>query len=235
MNTQQSTPLRGMTRKLQQFSRDITGIKLEPIVALSSLQTAGAELLSVLSAERQSECFFRDLPAEQALTLLAAQLATLNAIQPCSNLFINLPMTVFTAPKHVQQLLQMKTPPLNIEIVDPAHFLTLPPARQARAIARLKRLKMAGHRLWLDDVDEALVQPFLSCRLPLSGIKIDKRAFWRLRTSPALAQLVAQCSQLAAHVLIEGIETDRDYACALQAGAGYGQGYYWPSWRWPED
>jgi predicted signal transduction protein with EAL and GGDEF domain len=66
------------------------------------------------------------------------------------------------------------------------------------------------------------VQSFLSCR-PLSGIKIDKEAFWRLRATPALRQLVSLCFQLAGKVLIEGIETERDRTWALQAGADFGQ------------
>ena len=39
----------------------------------------------------------------------------------------------------------------------------------------------------------------------------------------------------AGSVLIEGIGTERDRIWALQAGADLGQGYYWPSWTWPED
>ncbi|MFT4293569.1 MAG: diguanylate phosphodiesterase, partial [Enterobacter sp.] len=48
-------------------------------------------------------------------------------------------------------------------------------------------------------------------------------------------RLVTLCSQLAGHVLIEGIENDQDRAYALQAGAGLGQGYHWPCWYWSED
>jgi EAL domain-containing protein (putative c-di-GMP-specific phosphodiesterase class I) len=89
---------------------------------------------------------------------------------------------------------------------------------------------LSGLMTWMTSV-----QSFLSCRLPLSGIKIDKEAFWRLRDTPALRQLVSLCFQLAGKVLIEGIETERDRTWALQAGADLGQGYYWPSWTWPED
>lgn len=53
--------------------------------------------------------------------------------------------------------------------------------------------------------------------------KIDKIAFWRLRETPALTQLVTLCSKIAANVLIEGIETERDRTCALHAGARFGQ------------
>jgi predicted class III extradiol MEMO1 family dioxygenase len=44
--------------RLQHISRNITGIKLEPIVALSTSRTVGAEVLSVLSPHQQSERFF---------------------------------------------------------------------------------------------------------------------------------------------------------------------------------
>jgi EAL domain-containing protein (putative c-di-GMP-specific phosphodiesterase class I) len=112
--------------------------------------------------------------------------------------------------------------------------LALSVAKQA-ARSESAAAEQTGHAIWLDDIDDVLVQSFLSCRLPLSGIKIDKEAFWRLRDTPALRQLVSLCFQLAGKVLIEGIETERDRTWALQAGADLGQGYYWPSWTWPED
>ena len=124
---------------------------------------------------------------------------------------------------------------LNIEIVDLASFLALTLVEKQHVVQNLRQLSRQGHAIWLDDVDDVTVQSFLSCRLPLSGIKIDKEAFWRLRDTPELRQLVSLCFQLAGKVLIEGIETERDRTWALQAGADLGQGYYWPSWTWPED
>ena len=125
--------------------------------------------------------------------------------------------------------------PLNIEFVDPASILALSVAQKQFVVQNLHQLSRRGHAIWLDDIDDVLVQSFLSFRLPLSGIKIDKEAFWRLRDTPELRQLVSLCFQLAGKVLIEGIETERDRTCALQAGADLGQGYFWPSWTWPED
>lgn len=220
---------------VQHISRDITGIKLEPIVALSSSRTIGAEVLSVLSPHQQSEDFFRDWSAARALMLLEAQIAALKNPSPCDNLFINVPITVLTIPDMFQRLLQLNSPPLNIELVEPASFFSLSDPTRLRVSCALQQLTAQGHRIWLDDIDEASGRAFLSCRLPLSGIKIDKMAFWRLRATPALTQLVGLCSKIAANVLIEGIETEKDRECALQAGARFGQGYYWPSWRWQED
>lgn len=225
----------GFPSCVQHISRDITGIKLEPIVALSSSRTIGAEVLSVLSPYQQSEDFFRDWSAARALMLLEAQIAALKNPSPCDNLFINVPITVLTIPDMFQRLLQLNSPPLNIELVEPASFFSLSDPTRLRVSCALQQLTAQGHRIWLDDIDEASGRAFLSCRLPLSGIKIDKMAFWRLRATPALTQLVGLCSKIAANVLIEGIETEKDRECALQAGARFGQGYYWPSWRWQED
>ena len=47
----------GFPACVQHISHDITGIKLEPIVALSSSRAVGAEVLSVLSPHQQSESF----------------------------------------------------------------------------------------------------------------------------------------------------------------------------------
>jgi len=169
------------------------------------------------------------------MTLLEAQLAALKNTPHGHNLFINLPITVLTEPASFQRLIKLKNTPLNIEIVDPPVFLTFSAAQKQSAIQNMRTLRQQGHSIWLDDIDEIIIQPFLFCRLPLSGIKIDKDAFWRLRATPALRQLVSRCFQLAGSVLIEGIETERDRTWALQAGADFGQGYYWPSWTWPED
>ena len=227
--------LTSTSSRLQQLSHDITGIKLEPIVALASSRRVGVEVLSVLSPRQQSERFFRNRSAEQSLMLLEIQLAALQSAFERHNLFVNLPITVFSEGDNFQRMLALNAPPLNVEIVDPDAFFDLPAPRQRDVIRRLRWLRRRGHQVWLDDLDEATVQPFLSQRLPLSGIKIDKLAFWRLRGTPALTKLVTLCTHIAGHVLIEGIETEKDYACALRAGAGLGQGFYWPSWTWPED
>ena len=221
--------------RLHDISQDIVGIKLEPVVALTSQQRVGVEVLSVLSDTCYSEDFFRHQPAGWSMTLLEAQLAALKNTPHGHNLFINLPITVLTEPTSFQRLIKLKNTPLNIEIVDPPVFLTFSAAQKQSAIQNMRTLRQQGHSIWLDDIDEIIIQPFLFCRLPLSGIKIDKDAFWRLRATPALRQLVSRCFQLAGSVLIEGIETERDRTWALQAGADFGQGYYWPSWTWPED
>lgn len=221
--------------RLKHISRDITGIKLEPIVVLATSHRIGVEVLSILSPARQSEDFFHEQSAEQSLMLLEAQLGVLKNVPGCNNIFINVPITVLTVPALFLHLLQLRSPPLNIEIVDPTDFFKLTDAQRHQVIRRLNQLTIEGHRIWLDDMDDVMIRPFLAWPLPLSGIKIDKEAFWRLRATPALRRLVTQCFRLAGNVLIEGIETEKDRACAQQAGAQLGQGYYWPSWTWSED
>lgn len=221
--------------RLQSISHDIVGIKLEPIVALNAQRRVGMEVLSVLSDAQHSEDFFRHQSSDGSLTLLEAQLAALKNTPYGNNLFINLPITVLTESASFQRLITLKTLPLNIEIVDLPLFVAFSAVQKQSAIRNLQQLRERGHHIWLDDIDEIIIQPFLLCRLPLSGIKIDKDAFWRLRATPALRKLVSLSFQLAGSVLIEGIETERDRTWALQAGADLGQGYYWPSWTWPED
>ncbi|MXG37205.1 diguanylate phosphodiesterase, partial [Escherichia coli] len=77
--------------RLKHISHDITGIKLEPIVALASSHRIGVEVLSVLSPTLQSEDFFREQSAEQSLMLLEVQLSVLKNAVACNNIFINLP------------------------------------------------------------------------------------------------------------------------------------------------
>lgn len=44
--------------RLQFISQDIVGIKLEPVVALTSQRQVGVEVLSILSETQHSEDFF---------------------------------------------------------------------------------------------------------------------------------------------------------------------------------
>ncbi|WP_449554197.1 EAL domain-containing protein [Lelliottia amnigena] len=221
--------------KLRSVSREIIGIKLEPIVALSSSRIVGMELLSVLASPEKSEQFFQHQSANQSLMLLETQLAALKNTPYSRNLFINLPITVFVETEYFVRILPLLASGQNIEIVDPHSFLLLSVESRACVTQRLQTLSNRGCRIWLDDVNDSLIRSFLHCRLPLNGIKIDKLVFWRQRGTPALAQLVSRCAQVASNVLIEGIESHWDRECALQAGAGFGQGYYWPSVGWSEE
>lgn len=155
----------GFPSCVQHISHDITGIKLEPIVALSSSRTVGAEVLSVLSPHQQSEGFFHDWSAARALMLLEAQIAALKTLS-CDNLFINLPITVLTIPEMFQRLLQLNSPPLNIELVEPASFFSLSDPARLRVSCALQQLTAQGHRIWLDDIDEASGRAFCpaACR-----------------------------------------------------------------------
>jgi hypothetical protein len=54
----------------------------------------------------------------------------------------------------------MKTAPLNIEIVD-LLFLALSAAQKQSVVNNLRQLQEQGHAIWLDDIDETIIQPFL--------------------------------------------------------------------------
>ncbi|MFN1130374.1 EAL domain-containing protein [Lelliottia nimipressuralis] len=220
---------------LRSVSPEIIGIKLEPIVALSSSRVVGREVLSLLASPEQSEAFFQQQSVKQSLRLLELQLAMLKNTLYAKNLFINLPITVLSDPESFARILPLLNAGQNIEIVEPSALFRLPAPMRERVTRHWWTLVERGCHLWLDDVNTASVRPFLGCRLPLCGVKIDKMAFWRKKGSPALAQLVNLCAQVASNVLIEGIESNRDREYALQAGAGFGQGYYWPSVGWSEE
>lgn len=220
---------------LRSVSQEIVGIKLEPIVALSSSRIIGMELLSLLSSPDKSEDFFQHQSVKQCVTLLEVQLAILKNTLYANDLFINLPITVFVEPEFFARILPLLSAGQNIEIVEPGAFFQLSAESRERVTRHWWMLADRGCRIWLDDVNATSIGPFLSRHLPLCGVKIDKMAFWRKRSTPALAELVNLCTQVAKNVLIEGIESNRDREYALQAGAGFGQGYYWPSVGWSEE
>ncbi|HEY4435322.1 MAG TPA: EAL domain-containing protein [Lelliottia sp.] len=230
-----SDPSESRIPPLKGISPEIVGIKLEPIVALSSSRVVGMELLSQLASPEQSETFFQHQSVKQCVRLLEVQLAALKNSGYANHLFINLPITVFMEPDYFARILPMLNAGQNIEIVEPGLFFQLPAELRERVTRHWGMLADRGCRIWLDDVNTASLSPFLSRQLPLCGVKIDKMAFWRKRSTPALAELVNLCAQVANNVLIEGIESKRDREYALQAGAEFGQGYYWPSVGWSEE
>lgn len=92
---------------LRSVSPEIIGIKLEPIVALSSSRVVGREVLSLLASPEQSEAFFQQQSVKQSLRLLELQLAMLKNTLYAKNLFINLPITVLSDPESFARILPL--------------------------------------------------------------------------------------------------------------------------------
>jgi hypothetical protein len=95
---------------LQGVPRGVVGMKLEPIVDLSTLHTIGVEVLSLLAPPLQSEAWFQRLSAKQTLDLLQAQCEMLKNRLPWHNLFINLPITLLTEVDLFRLLLPLPGP-----------------------------------------------------------------------------------------------------------------------------
>ncbi len=124
-----------------------------------SQRQVGVGLERSVSKRAKRSIFQRSVCAmEWSLTLLEAQLVALKIPPHCHNLYVNLPITVLTQPDTFLRLLRLPAAPLNIEI-DPARFLALSDCKTAGRSQRLLRSE-EGHGIWLDDIDEAIVQPF---------------------------------------------------------------------------
>jgi EAL domain-containing protein (putative c-di-GMP-specific phosphodiesterase class I) len=217
----------------------ITGYRLEPIVSLSTRQRVACEVLTTLSSPVSSELFFSSLPLQEYLRLLKLQCVFIAGLtRQCSDscLFLNVPVALLCQPAWASQFASCCPPGTCIEIQDPVNILALSGQQRLQFRLGLAELTDAGLPFWLDDMTPALL-PVLSLMPDWpDGIKIDKSVLWSTTQSPDisdLSDLIGVCRRYAPAILVEGIEHEGHLKTARQAGADYGQGYYWPARSYP--
>lgn len=212
------------------------GIRLQPFISLETGEQTGQEVLSLLSEGIDPELFFQSFTPEVCLLQFFGQLDVvmpMNLATPC---FLNLPIRVLAEPECIRLLMQI--PPRNrrgvvIELQDPSELVIA----EASVIAAVKdgitSLRHDGWSVWLDDLTQDMCNELSRSRLQFDGVKIDSKELVRCRhDAQLLASLVTQARFFVAHqennILIEGVETDSDLACARNSNALWGQGYLWP-------
>lgn len=96
--------------------------------------------------------------------------------------------------------------------------------------AMLNRLHERGYRFALDDfgAGAASIRHLLRC--PPGRVKFDRDMLLLLTESSARLEqfkmLVTLVQSRGSHVVVEGIENEFQLQCAVQAGADFGQGYF---------
>ncbi|WP_238929157.1 EAL domain-containing protein [Citrobacter sp. R56] len=205
-------------------------LKLEPIVNLSSAQTFGYEVLTQLHPPGNAEHFFGELPPERLLAHFFQQLTAIAHYPQDRWYFLNLPMNALLHWDLFNLAMALYPPNVIIEIQDPETFFTLNLSQRSLLYEKVQHIEANGIPVWLDDVDESLIATFAAANWRLSGLKLDKNAFWALSASPhKLHQVVLMGYNIATAVLIEGIENHQQKEIAYRSGADLGQGYLWPA------
>lgn len=94
----------------------------------------------------------------------------------------------------------------------------------------LSEIRSKGIRLAVDDLGAGYSNLKYIADLAPEIVKLDRQLIAGLDTNPRLHALVTSivrlCSELGAHVVAEGIETEAEFEAAIRTGAHYGQGFY---------
>ena len=102
-----------------------------------------------------------------------------------------------------------------------------------RAETMLRRLRLMGIQVWIDDFGVEYSSLRYLHRLPIDGLKID-RAFVGgadgSLASPAIVRMIVELARsLELGVVAEGVETERQRKQLLELGCLHGQGYLFPT------
>ncbi|HBY5371054.1 TPA: EAL domain-containing protein [Klebsiella pneumoniae] len=81
--------------------------------------------------------------------------------------------------------------------------------------------------VWLDDFGRGRTSFPLLERFRFDCVKVDKDYFWDKENDPALPGLLQSIHTLTGHVIVEGIETEKQKRLITSAGDIIGQGRYW--------
>lgn len=208
----------------------LTGYKFESIWALHSERVVAWEVLSTAKSHVNLEDYFGSMSAAQRSELFFAQLRHAMASEAGEKFYLNVTSDLLLE-KDVLNRLKEATPcpdRLAIEVTDLNHLVRLDDAQSQLLQTRLATLRQWGVEAWADDVYDAILPQLIACPFRFYGIKIDKHTFWEGRQhQEKFLRLTLRCKALASKVLIEGIETDDDFALARASAADYGQGYRW--------
>lgn len=100
----------------------------------------------------------------------------------------------------------------------------------AKATQALRRLTDAGHEIALDDFGTGYSNFEYLHRLPVQKIKIDRsfvrNVAARERSSQIIATMISLVRSLNKECIIEGVETEAEFAAVQLLGASNVQGYY---------
>ncbi len=208
--------------------KEITAIRLQPLMYLKQNKIYGYEVLSELDQTADYTQWFQRLRSDELVALWRWQQGCLTPLMPSVKLLQNMTLSVLTSPVLIQEITAQPSRS-QLELQDPENLQNMDEAAIKTLQANLLTLRAARIPLWLDDYRPEYDVQLERLALLFDGIKIDYHEFHARRRSPAaLAALIAQSRRFGKMTLVEGIENKKDMETAWLSGACLGQGFFWP-------
>ena len=144
---------------------------------------------------------------------------------------VNLSAVQFREPHRLIQsvkdaLLISRLPPERLELEVTESLLI---EDQDAAMEAIRALRRIGVRFSLDDFGIGYSSLAYLARFPFSKVKIDRSFAEHVTSDPTSRTIIEMISQMAERlsmaVVVEGIETEQQFAAIVQLGAGQGQGW----------
>ncbi|MBI0274648.1 EAL domain-containing protein [Hafnia alvei] len=219
--------------------------RLQPIINAQSGEVFGYEMLTRFLSPSQAESYFRQATSEDVMMLFESQQEWVGQqTHSPHRYFCNLPVEILKDADLCSKLMvdldvfhstqECESPDVLfnrcvVELQDPEVIPQLSDRSLHHLNSHLAALREQSVSVWIDDVTQALLPSMEHLEGAVDGIKIDKETFWHLADCPSeLKRFIARCKQICALTLIEGIETALHCEQAIEAGADFLQGYFWP-------
>lgn len=207
----------------------IAGVRLEPLCSLHLNVSFGYEVLSLLAPGVNTEHFFRIITPDKSVALFIHQVRFIRTLFNSGIYTFNLPAGVLVSERLFKSVCTELISGCVIEIQDPETIMFMGGAERRLLINNILDMKKRGVDIWLDDITPEMVDFFLALKLPVEGVKTDRKVLDQIpENGDGLRLFVKKCTRLAPLVVVEGIETEQMKYRAQNAGALAGQGFLWP-------
>ena len=201
---------------------EIRGLRFQPIVKLEGRKAIGWEILIWLRNE-DPEVWFSSLSIEAYMAIFLWQ--TQVALRCDGFFWINLPVKVLSDPFCISQICKVShNQKLILEVQDPENLLKLDFLSYKFFSTGLHALRQYGWKVWLDDVKFDFVEKLTSLNIAVDGVKIDKS---EIKKPLQIRNLISKSRELTNHIIVEGIESQESFLCALELDVPLGQGFLW--------
>lgn len=190
------------------------------------MDVVGYEILTNFPDKFNSEFYFNNITAHQAIVIFLDQLKKVKydhaSLMP---LYFNLPVRSFIV-KDLFTYLDFSTSNkicIEVQDIDKLYHLTGDELNKFKN--NISSLRGKGFLIWLDDMKKIYLDMHVLKEICVDGIKIDKSEL--KKQTRELSSLVNACKKITNSIIVEGIETIDDLAKAAICGSDMGQGYLW--------
>ncbi|EFR2206995.1 EAL domain-containing protein [Salmonella enterica] len=208
--------------------KKIKRLRLSPVYSLHDEKNKinGYEVLSVIS-DTNSESFFNTISKEQMIAILYMQYITCYN-KNLAGCFFNQPLKMILDEEYLAKILDLFYCGGHLEIQDSNEIIHLSDEEISILKWTINIIQLHGVYLWMDDVNERVLNFMFENEIFTHGVKIDKYVFWDYFSSDNdFNGLIMLSKMVSSKVIVEGIESVEHYDFVKSSGADFGQGYYW--------